>query len=147
MEAGEIAQGILKREADWGLRNVYPGPADTQIFDPYAAQKSVAGDMKTVGVEWKHADKGPGSRKQGWEQLRRMLKASKDRKEDQPGLFVLERCTQFIRTVPVLPRDEKDLDDVDTEAEDHVGDEVRYRLRVIKHQILIGASRAVTANG
>jgi hypothetical protein len=31
--------------------------------------------------------------------------------------------------VPVLPRDEKDPDDVDTEAEDHVADEARYRCR------------------
>ena len=47
----------------------------------------------------------------------------------QPGMFILETCDQFLRTVPVLPRDDKDLDDVDTDAEDHIGDEVRYRLR------------------
>jgi len=41
---------------------------------------------------------------------------------------VFHTCRQFIRTVPVLPRDEIDMDDVDTAAEDHVGDETPYRL-------------------
>jgi hypothetical protein len=39
---------------------------------------------------------------------------------------VTETCRHFIRTVPVLPRDEDKPDDVDTDAEDHVADEVRY---------------------
>ena len=43
-----------------------------------------------------------------------------------PGLFVMNHCEAFIETVPVLPRDEKKPDDVDTTAEDHVYDEARY---------------------
>jgi len=30
--------------------------------------------------------------------------------------------------VPILPRSEKDPDDVDTDAEDHIGDEMRYKV-------------------
>jgi hypothetical protein len=46
-----------------------------------------------------------------------------------PGLFVCERCEQFRRTVPVLPRDlDRDPDDVDTDTEDHIADESRYRV-------------------
>ena len=44
-----------------------------------------------------------------------------------PGLFVFDTCAQFIRTVPSIPRDERDMDDVDTDTEDHVADEARYR--------------------
>ena len=51
------------------------------------------------------------------------------RPREAPGLFVMEHCDQFTRTVPSLPRDEKDMDDVDTDAEDHIGDETRYRVR------------------
>jgi len=42
---------------------------------------------------------------------------------------VFNNWRQFIRMVPVLPRDELDMDDVDTAAEDHVGagDERRRR--------------------
>ena len=38
------------------------------------------------------------------------------------------RCVQFQETFPVLSRDDRKPDDVDTEAEDHIGDEVRYRV-------------------
>ena len=39
----------------------------------------------------------------------------------------LEAYEQFIETVPAIPRDEKKMDDVDTDAEDHIADESRYR--------------------
>jgi hypothetical protein len=35
--------------------------------------------------------------------------------------------------VPVIPRDSNDPDDVDTDAEDHAADEVRYRIYAKKH--------------
>ncbi len=34
---------------------------------------------------------------------------------------MFNHCRQFIRTVPVPPRDEIDMDDMDTAAEDEVG--------------------------
>lgn len=133
MLASDIAEGIRDREEDWGLRGrVRPGPADSSIFDVENGN-SVAVDMEKKGVRWEPADKRPGSRKQGWEQLRKMLKASfpnaSGAPRETPGLFVTQECTHFIELVPVLPRSDKDLDDVDTDAEDHIGDEARYRVR------------------
>ena len=56
----------------------------------------------------------------------------KDRMED-PGLFVFSTCRDgFLRTVPEIQSDSKDPDDVDTDAEDHVADEVRYRVTAPK---------------
>jgi len=140
MLAIDIGRGILERERDYGIAGrVAAGPADTQIFDEYERNKSVAGDMKRVGVRWDKADKGPGTRKQGWEQMRKYLKAALNPAREEPGLWILERCQQgFIRTIPVLPRDERDLDDVDDSAEDHVGDEVRYRLRHKNRKVSVG---------
>lgn len=136
--AVEIAQGIMERESRMRLNGrVRPGPADTSIYDDYEPGRSVAGDMARCGVHWLRADKSSGSRKQGWQQVRQYLKdaiAPPGSVRERPGLFICECCTQFLRTVPVLPRDEKDPDDVDTDAEDHVGDEVRYRLRVKKSE-------------
>jgi hypothetical protein len=37
-----------------------------------------------------------------------------------PCLLGFNTCRQFIRRVPVLPRDEIDMDDVDSKAEDDV---------------------------
>lgn len=133
MASAAIGRGILEREARWGIRDrVRPGPADSSIFDDFEPGKSVAGEMEREGVRWERADKGPGSRKQGWQRMREMMINAVPGAEgtrERPGLFIFPVCDQFIRTVPVLPRDDKDLDDVDTDAEDHIGDESRYRTR------------------
>ena len=40
--------------------------------------------------------------------------------------YCFSTCRNFIRTVPALVYDESDVEDVDTEGEDHVYDEWRY---------------------
>lgn len=141
MLSADIARSIRAREVEnLPNRQVLPGPADSSIFDRHDGQKSVAGEMAKAGVAWSPALKGPGSREHGWEQVRKYLagavpppppkgKPDEPQKRETPGLFILETCHQFLRTVPVLPRDKRRHDDVDSDAEDHVGDEVRYRLR------------------
>lgn len=132
----EIAKGIIERETMMGLRGrVRPGAADSSIFDVNDGH-CIADDMKLCGVTWIPADKSPGSRIRGWEKTRAMMKASLTKldkdgfpiPQEEPGMYIFERCTQFIRTIPTLPRDEKYPDDVDTDAEDHIGDETRYRV-------------------
>jgi hypothetical protein len=127
--ATEIARKIKDCEKAMG-RVVHAGPADSSIFDTEDGH-CIADKMANIGVSWKRADKRPGSRINGWEILRERLKNSMTK--DGPGLYVFETCRQFIRTVPVLSRDEKKPDDVDSEGEDHVGDEVRYRVLAKKH--------------
>jgi len=162
MLAWEIAKGIIEFELEMGWRSpqnrrwsrVKPGPADNAIFDDEMGRKkddpsakSKATDMAQPvringllyqGVSWEYSDKSPGSRKQGWEQMRAMMKAAippehrvpaEEGLREKPGLFIFNTCEQFMRTVPALPRDENDMDDVDTDAEDHIGDECRYRVR------------------
>jgi len=130
----EVARGILERERafPWG-RRVQPGPADSSIFVSDPGRPSIADNMASVGVRWIEADKSPGSRKNGWQAMRRMLKAARDRDMEQPHLYVFSTCTHFIRTVPVLPRSERDPDDIDTDAEDHIADETRYRIMTPRH--------------
>lgn len=138
MLSTEIADGILEREEDWGIRGrVKPGPADVQAFDPNDPNHSVEGDMRKRGCRWALADKGPNSRVLGWQQLRKMLKGSipKDGFREFPGMFICERCTQFRRTMPALPRSERNPDDVDSDSEDHIADEVRYRVREKRREV------------
>lgn len=147
----EITKSIILYEIKRGWRpadgssrgRVMAGPADTGIFDN-VNNVCLADDMEkpvTIngvlhrGIFWERADKGPGSREQGWEQIRKRLYAVKrppDGYRETPGLFIVKEkgiINHWIRTVPGLPRDEKHIDDVDTESEDHVGDECRYALR------------------
>ena len=146
MLATEISAGILERERKFfgPSVSIAPGPADTSIFDTengmciatdMAKQVRLEDNAIVPGTQWTRADKSPGSRRTGWEQVRKMMKAARRPEHggarELPGLFVFDHCDQFIRTVPVLPRCEKDPDDVNTDAEDHVGDEVRYRVRQV----------------
>lgn len=44
----------------------------------------------------------------------------------QPMFQVFNTCKHFIRTIPALVYDERDVEDVDTDGEDHIYDEWRY---------------------
>ena len=137
MLAAEIARSILQREKEMGFAGrVRSGPADSAIFDTQNGV-CIADDMARIGVRWERADKGPGSRKNGWEYLRKIMKASLVFPMEYPGFFVFDTCRHFTRTVPVLPRSEKDPDDIDTEAEDHIVDETRYRANMPKRTVTV----------
>ena len=123
----EVAKGIKEREKLlFPNRRVQPGPADTQIYDDSRGE-STAEQHKKQGIRWLQANKGPNSRVNGAQMVRTLLKnAAKTPREDK-GLFIFSHCHQFRRTVPTLPRSDKNIDDVDSEAEDHIYDETRYR--------------------
>jgi hypothetical protein len=70
--------------------------------------------------------KADNSRIPGWAELRDRLDAGLSEHPERPALYVLSSCVDWIRTVPILPRDARRGDDVDTKAEDHAGDETRY---------------------
>lgn len=138
MLAVDIAKGILEREKVWFPgRKIWMGPADGAIFNSDNGT-SIADDMRKVGVHWTRADKSQGSRIIGWEGMRKLLRCSFPPQE-APGLFVFANCEQFIRTIPTLPRKEGNTDDIDTEAEDHIADEARYRIMTPRGEITEGA--------
>lgn len=130
MSTPEIALGIKEREEKYFPgRRVRTGVADASIFDPKPDSNSIAIEFAKHGVVWEPSNKTPGSRKRGWEHMRTLLKnALVEGPRQEASLFVTQRCDQWLRIVPALPRDDKDLDDVDTDAEDHAGDETRYRV-------------------
>lgn len=128
LTAAEIARGILKAEDEMGIRSrVNPGPADSAIF---ASENGncIADDMARIGVRWQPADKGPGSRVNGWELMRRKLRAAGQQPVEEAGLYIFDTCRHLIRTLPTLPRDPRKQEDVDTGSEDHCADALRYRL-------------------
>jgi hypothetical protein len=131
MHASRIGEGIKDREADMGLTGrVLPGPADASIFDEEEPGSSPAGRFESVGVYWIPSKKGPGTRAKRWELVCTLLQNALPRSgyRDMPGLFVTEDCHDFLRLFPYAPRDETNLDDIDTRWEDHICDEVGYRI-------------------
>lgn len=128
MLAADAADEIKRRDKEIAPdHKVMPGPADNAIWNVEEGV-SIADRMASRGVVWTRSDKGRGSRKAGLEELRRLLKVAKD---GGPGLFIFDTCEQWLRTVPRLPRDSKDMDDVDSTAEDHAYDETRYYINNI----------------
>jgi len=131
MSATDIAIGIKNREIEmmengWISTQPYAGPADNQIGDTTQVDvETIAVKMAKQGIRWLESDKSKGSRKRGLQVMRDRLKASMDKEE--PGLYFMDNCVASISTIPELPRDLDDPDDVDTTAEDHPYDMVRYR--------------------
>ncbi len=130
----ELGQGIAKRSRgrlwEWGA-------ADPSIFDISSGdsiyEQMVEGSENYYGANGTGStereiefDKADNKRIPGWQAMLRMLRESGQPRPEGPGLWVFETCTDWLRTVPVVPSDMKKPDDVDTDSEDHLADETRY---------------------
>ncbi len=113
MHAAMVARGILNREQFDPPRY---GVADPSIFAQNGGP-SIAETMLVEGCHWLRAD---NAREAGWEQVRKRLGSA------PPLLYFHDSCIHTIRTLPYLQHDEKDPEDLDTDAEDHAADETRY---------------------
>jgi hypothetical protein len=69
--------------------------------------------------------------------MRRMLADAGS--PDTPGLYVSRACTYWWNTVPVLARDPRKLDDVDTRSADHAADASRYALNRQPREVSTGS--------
>lgn len=132
LSAKKIAEGIKEREImlmeqGWIEGQPWPGPADNQIRDVRESDvDTIEQKMAKEGIRWTDSDKSPGSRKNGLQLMRDRLEAATE--GEGPGLYFMDCCRASIDILPNLPRDETKLDDVDTDAEDHPYDMVRYRV-------------------
>lgn len=125
LTAEELADGIIKRETYDGVRE----PMNDCVLDPSAwiasGGPSLAERMLRAGVYWRQADNarlGKLGALGGWDQLRARLKGN----GDGPLIYFLSTCTHTIRTIPSLQHDKTRAEDVDSDGEDHAGDETRY---------------------
>lgn len=131
LSAKDIAVGIKNREISlmrngWISSQPKPGPADNQIRDVSETDvETIEKKMLEEGIKWVESDKSPGSRRNGLQIMRDMFENAK--RGEGPGLYFMDNCRASISIIPVLPRDEDKIDDVDTTSEDHCYDMVRYR--------------------
>jgi len=121
----ELGAGIVSRSkgrnfsgcvADPSIFTKAGGPS---IYDQMRQGARDAGGMFTFS-------KADNSRVSGWKKMRDMLKSASEEHPESPGIWVFENCIDWIRTVPVLQRDGRNQDDIDTNSEDHAADETRY---------------------
>jgi len=121
LDAPLVGPGIrakdLELEERFNLRTKY-GAADPSIFIRDGGP-SIAEQMAGVGCIWQRAD---NKRIPGWAQMHSRLTGI----SGIPMLYFLETCDDTIRTLPLLQHDQRNAEDLDTEGEDHAGDETRY---------------------
>lgn len=113
----EVAR--LEREHPWLRGRKIQGVADPSIWDASRGE-SVAESAAKHGI---HFTPGENSRIQGWMQVHYRLHFDEN---GFPMMYVFENCKAFIRTIPALQYDDHKVEDLDTDGEDHVADEVRY---------------------
>jgi hypothetical protein len=76
------------------------------------------------GCRWRPSDRSAGSRIAGKNEIHRRLQV--DEFTEEPRLVFFNTCTDIISQLPILPLDKKTREDVDTKAEDHLYDAMRY---------------------
>lgn len=120
-EPGDVARKIRKIEADDpNLR----GRMIHRVGDPAIwgsdGTESIGALMERDGV---YFERGDHARIDGKMQIHHRLAFDAD---GVPMLYVFNTCKHFIRTVPNLVYSETDVEDVDTDGEDHIYDALRY---------------------
>ena len=126
MNADLVARGILAREryfeprtGVWSQESIEYGACDPSMFVRDGGP-SIQETMSEEGCDWFRAD---NKRIAGWAEVRRRLAGPNG---TTPMLYFLDCCPEAIRTIPTLQHDDVNAEDVDTDQEDHAGDEVRY---------------------
>ena len=120
-EPTRVAQAIRRIEAeDPNLKGkkVY-GVGDPAIWQSDGTE-SIGALMERERV---YFEKGDHNRISGKMQVHHRLAFDEG---GVPMLYVFDTCKHFIRTVPNLVYDETDVEDIDTDGEDHIYDELRY---------------------
>lgn len=118
LSAGERFFASVGDPAMWAEKR------EGQLFKPVARQYADAGVRLT---------KATNNRVSGWSRLHELLEWRADPVTKAmvapPRLFVLRRCANLIRTLPLMVRDPDHPEDIDTTLEDHASDSLRYALQ------------------
>ena len=127
LPADAVAKEVVRRETDpKGFRE----PIAYGVMDPAAfavvSGPSIGETFARHGVFFRRADNSRVStpkRMGGWDQVRWRLRG--DDQQD-PMMFFVDHCKDAIRTLPMMQHDDNRPEDLDTEAEDHAVDDIRY---------------------
>ena len=121
--ATDLADMILELESEDG--NIKYGVLDSSLWHKRGdTGPSLAEQMISRGCRWRPSDRSRGSRVAGKNEIHRRLQV--DDFTEEPRLIFFSNCTNIISQLPSIPLDKKNPEDVDTKAEDHLYDALRY---------------------
>ena len=121
--ATDLADMILDLEdGDGGIRY---GVLDSSLWHKRGdTGPSLAEQMIMRGCRWRPSDRSKGSRVAGKNEIHRRLQI--DEFTEEPRLVFFNTCSNTTAQLPSIPLDKKNPEDVDTLAEDHLYDALRY---------------------
>lgn len=125
-----------KQERVWygvidGSTDIRRGETGPSIYE------TINTEIKANGsVPFRFADRSPGSRAAGKQEVHKRLALRPNGLLDKegndilkPSLYVFNTCVNLIRTLPMLPLDKLDQEKVEKKSEDHAYDALHYGLR------------------
>lgn len=131
MTPEEVAQGIVIRETEepkneFGRARINYRVADPKIF-AWESGPSIAERFseRPYLINFQRADNKRTAKTGamgGWDMVRARLKGD----GTTPMIFFMENCVDAIRTLPLMEHHKLNLEDVNTDSEDHAPDEIRY---------------------
>lgn len=122
LDAYEVGKRIVEIEREAG-EQVLLGYADPACWSKQGHEgPTIAESLAKAGAVFQPAD---NDRMQGIAKVHELLRI---REDGLPQLVTFSTCVNLIRTLPALPADEAHPEDVDTDAEDHCYDALRYGL-------------------
>jgi hypothetical protein len=117
--------GRMIREVESGDGKIYDAVLDSSCWARRGDRgPSIAEMMNAEGCRFRPSDRSPGSRISGKIEVHKRLMVDEDTEE--PRLRIFENCPNLIRQLSSLPLDKNNPEDVDTKAEDHAYDALRY---------------------
>ena len=125
LDAAQVAQGIVRTIGKDKLTYI---AADPSTF----IKNGGPSIMETFAINGVRLRKADNSRIAGWDKVRQHLNGFLGPKDQQPAawlpplLIFLDNCEDSIRQMESVPADADKPDDVDTDAEDHAADDIRY---------------------
>ena len=121
--ATDLADMILEAEEDDGT--ISYGVLDSSLWHKRGdTGPSLAEQMVQRGCRFRPSDRSKGSRVAGKNELHRRLQV--DEFTEEPRLVFFNTCRNIISQLPSIPLDKRNPEDVDTKAEDHLYDALRY---------------------
>lgn len=94
------------------------------VADPAIWQKTTGISIEDVASDHGiYFDKGDNNRIAGWMQVHYRFAFDCNGK---PKMYIFNNCKATIRTLPTLMYDEHKVEDLNTDGEDHIADEIRY---------------------
>ena len=113
----QMCEGILERTPQ--TEKIYGTITDSKPFQAQGAL-TIAEEFNKYGVPLTKGDTSPGSRIQGWQQLRSRLIGI----NGIPYVYFTTNCTHTWRCLTEIQTDPKKVEDLDTQGEDHLIDAV-----------------------